>query len=60
MGPLLLSGVGATPDRLSGDVVFWLQSAEFLRLALWSSSSRCAGLIDDRPLVRCYACIGIS
>ena len=47
MRPLLLPGVGATPDRLLGDMVFWLQSAEFLRLALWSSASRCAALIDD-------------
>ena len=60
MRPLLLPGVGATPDRLSGDMVFWLQSAEFLRLAFWSSASRCAGLIGDRPLVRCYAYTGIS
>ena len=59
MRPLLPS-VGATPDRLSGDMVFWLQSVEFLRPALWSSASRCAGLIDARPVVRCYACMGIS
>ena len=56
---LLLPGVGAMPARLSGDVVLWLRSAVFLRLALWSSALQCARLVDDRPVVKCYACIGI-